>query len=68
MYPETAYAIARIAEIRHEISQPMSHRYEARRVLRDAKRARWNTVVRAFKGHSFGRRHRVTGVAAVAEA
>lgn len=64
MYPELAYAIACIKEIKHELSQPMSHRYEVHRILKDARRARWNTIVR----HVVGSRHRLSRAAAIAEA
>jgi hypothetical protein len=68
MYPETAYAIARIAEIKHEISQPMSRRSGEHRLLTDARRARWNTFVHGIGRHIVGHRRRGTRVAAVAEA
>ena len=68
MYPETAYAIARIAEIKHEISPPMSRRYGEHPILRGARRTRWNTLVRGIGRHIVGHRHPGTRVAAVAEA
>lgn len=68
MYPEMAYATARINEIKHELSQPMSHRYEAHRILKEARRARWNTIVRGFGRHVVGSRRRVSRAAAISEA
>ena len=68
MYPETAYAIARINEIKQELSQPMWHRYEAHRELSETRRTRWNTAVRRFGRQIVIQRRRVSRVAAVAEA
>jgi hypothetical protein len=68
MHPETAYAIARISQVTHELSQPMSHRHEANRIIADARRARWNTVVEGLGRLAGGRRRRVTRAAAVARA
>ena len=68
MYPETAYAIARINEIKHELSQTISHRHGAPRVASDARRTRWINFVRGLGRHTVGRRRRVGRVAAVAEA
>jgi len=67
MYPESAYAVAHVTEINHELSQPMSHRLAAQRARRDARRARWNRVVRGIDWHVVGRRRHVGRAAAVAE-
>jgi hypothetical protein len=67
MYPESAYAIAHIAGIKHEMSQRLSHRNDEQRILSDARRPRWNTTVRGLGKHIVGHRGRIGRVAAVME-